>query len=438
MTITNPGNAGETVRRDASAAARRMLGTISLGSVAPESFAGQLNSEGNLVGLVRAGFDKGQAQATIIVAAARADIEGLRRDELRADPFANDCLDQASRSIHQLPAPLDTDGIKQAINGLIGKHLPEACRDVDRMTTSWLRARQGADRKRKRLKAELDQFINRLTPVLADHIAGLVRDDLAAELTRRYEATELARAALRRHWEEATDPGNEIPGAHRFSLGPRLQVVLKAAAVQRSDLLHRDGRPTEAIWPAFGAHVAAGNLGVMEDPQEAIKALGQFLESAVASALDGLTLDALYAKAEEPPESPSWIGLAAARMLVGSPVQPDKVHLAQVPDTKSDVLINQIRTHIPTATSAKEENRLQLMELTYSFTADEVLGIDRRGLAYVLDSILPHVSNPKLKGALQAKLAAIRSAGTNASGTAAANGHSPQGTSATVKWRDGK
>jgi hypothetical protein len=119
-------------------------------------------------------------------------------------------------------------------------------------------------------------------------------------------------------------------------------------------------------------------------------------------------------------------------MLVGSPVQPDKVHLAQVPDTKSDVLINQIRTHIPTATSAKEENRLQLMELTYSFTADEVLGIDRRGLAYVLDSILPHVSNPKLKGALQAKLAAIRSAGTNASGTAAANGHSPQDTSATV------
>jgi hypothetical protein len=411
MTITNPGNAGETVRRDAIAAARRTLGAISLGAIAPESFVGRLNSEANLVGLVRNSFERAPAQATDIGASARANIDALRRDELKANPLADDCLGQASRSIAELPAPLDTDGINRAVDGLIGKHLQEACRDVDRMTTSWLRARQRPDRKRRRLKAELDQFIHRLTPVLADHIAGLVRDDLDTELSRRSAAAELARDSLSRHVDEATDPGPVILGAHRFSLGPRLEVVLKAAASQRSDLLDRDGRPTDAIWPAFGAEVASGDLRVMEDPQQAIEALERFLESTVASALDGLTLDALYDKSGELPESHKWIALTAARMRVSSPVSPDKVHLAQVPDTKTDVLIGHIRTHIPTTTSAREENRLQLMELTYSFTADEVLSADRRGLVYVLDTILPHASNPKLKEALQARLDALRAAG---------------------------
>ena len=100
---------------------------------------------------------------------------------------------------------------------------------------------------------------------------------------------------------EAVDPGDDIQGSHRFSCGPRVDVVLKTVAVQRPDLLDRDGRPTDAIWAAFGAEVAAGDLAVMEDPHEAIAALRRFLESTVARALGGLTLDALYALTQSRP-----------------------------------------------------------------------------------------------------------------------------------------
>ena len=405
MTITNPETAGATVQRDATEAARRMLGTLSLGVVAPESYAGKLHSQDRLIEYAQAAFEKARSEATTIAGSARADIDGLRRRELKADPFASDCFGNASRSVRALPGPLDTDGIQSTVAGLVADSLEDACRGVDRNAASKLKTQKGTDRKRRRLKTEIDAFIQKLTPKLAAHIAGLVRDELADELARRYEACIRSQAALRRLCAEAADPGDDIPGTHRFSCGPRGEVVLKAAAAKRPDLLDHDGRPTDAIWAAFGAEVAAGNLGVMEDPQESIEALWRFLESTVADALDGLTLDALYAVTREPPEAPSWIGRAVARLQAVSREEPYRVRLAQVPATMSDALLDQILHHIQTATRSEEDNRLQLVELTYAFCADEVLRADPRGLERVLTAILPHVSNPKLAKAIGAQLA---------------------------------
>jgi hypothetical protein len=308
MTITNPETAGATVQRDATDAARRTLTAISLGTVAPEAYAGKLRSHDRLMGLVQGAFDRASSEALAIVGSARADIDGLRHDELRANPFASDCFGRASRSVRALPPSLDADSIKAAIAGLVDTSLEDACRDLDRNAARKLKMQRGTDRTRRRGKAEIDAYAQKLIPVLSAHIAGLVRDELAGELTRRYEAGERSQAALRRLCAEAADPGDDIPGSHRFSCGPRVEVVLKAVAARRPDLLDRDGRPTDAIWTAFGAEVAAGDLGVMEDPQQSIEALQRFLETTVAGALDGLTLDALYAVTREPPEVPSWIG----------------------------------------------------------------------------------------------------------------------------------
>ena len=59
--------------------------------------------------------------------------------------------------------------------------------------------------------------------MLADHIAGLVRDDLSGELARRGEMTVRSVAALRRRRAEAADPGDDIPGCTAFPVvpGPR-------------------------------------------------------------------------------------------------------------------------------------------------------------------------------------------------------------------------
>ena len=244
--------------------------------------------------------------------------------------------------------------------------------------------------------------------MLSAHIAGLVRDELAGELTRHYEAGERSQAALRRLCAEAADPGDNILGSHRFSCGPRVEVVLKAVAAKRPDLLDRDGRPTDAIWAAFGAEVAAGDLGVMEDPQESIEAVQRFLESTVAGALDGLTLDALYTVTGEPPDAPSWIGRAAACLQTVSREKPYRVRLAQVPAATSDALYDQILRHTQTVTRSEEENRLLLTEFTYAYCADELLSADPRGLKHALKAIRGHTSNPQLAQALEAKLAALR------------------------------
>jgi hypothetical protein len=53
----------------------------------------------------------------------------------------------------------------------------------------------------------------------------------------------------------------------------------------------------------------------------------------VNEALDGLTLDALYALTGEPPEVPNWIGRSAARLQAVSREEPYRVRLAQVPAT---------------------------------------------------------------------------------------------------------
>jgi hypothetical protein len=426
MTITNPGSAGETIRHDATDAARQALRTISISLVAPETFAGKLQSQENLVLRVEAIFERAPQEAARIAAAAREDIDKFRVEELKGDPFSNECLRGAARSVAALPEPLDTDGVKATIKNLIGRSLQEACEDVDRTTASRFKTRQGA--KRKQLKGEIDLLNRKLQPVLVDHIAGLVRDELAGELTRRYEACERSLAELRRHVAQAADPGDEILGAHRFSLSPRLEVLLKAAAKKRPDLLDRDGRPTEAIWPAFGAFVAAGDPRVLEDPQEAIGALQRFLESLVTSALDGLTLDSLYSISGVPPETPSWISRAAARMRYRSPRRPNTMRLAQVPAADSDHLLEHVGYSIENAKRGEEDNRLQLMELTYSYSADEVLSADPRGLEHVLTAALEHASSPKLHAALQARLALLRVPRPSTPGLAAANGGTSQST----------
>ena len=396
MTITDPDHAGAMLEHSASEAARRTLSTVSLGAAAPESYAGRLHSQDRLVGLVQGAFDRAPSEASAIAGSARADIDMTRRIELQASPFASDCFGNAARSVRALPGPLDAAGIRAAIADLIDNALEDACRDVDRHAArKFFKTRKGTDPRRRRLKAEIDAFIQKLTPVLAVHIAGLVRDELADELGRRHEASEGAQAALRRLCAEARDPGEDIPGSHRFSCGPRVEVVLKAAAVRRPDLLDRNGGPTDAIWPAFGAEVAAGDLGVMEDPQEAIKTLQRFLEDTVADALGGLTLDGLYAVTGEPPETPSWFGKAAARLQAVTREDVYRVRLAQVPTATSDVLYNQVLHHNQTATRSEEPNRLQLVELTYAYCADEVLSADSRGLERVLAEIMPMSQTPR-------------------------------------------
>ena len=405
MTITNPGTAGAAVQHDVGEAARRTLAAVSLGAVAPESYPGQLHCQDRLTEFAQAAFGKVRPDASAIATAARVELDDLRRSELRTNPFASECFGPAARSIQALPCPLDPADIKVAVVGLITESLAEACRAVDRNAASKLKTQKGTERKRRRLKAEIDAFNQKLRPVLADHIAGLVRDDLVGELARRDETSRRSQAALRRRCAEAADPGDDIPRSHRFSCGPRVEVVLKAVAVKRPDLLDRDGRPTDAIWAAFGAEVASGDLTVMEDPHRSIDALQQFLESTAARALDGLTLDALYALTGEPPEVPNWIGKSAARLQTVSREEPYRVRLAQVPAAVGDYLYDQILHHIQTATRSDDGNRLQLVELTYAFCADEILRADPRGLEHVLASIQLHVSNPRLASAIGAQLA---------------------------------
>ena len=86
MTITNPHTAGEAVQHDASEAARRILAAISLGAIAPESYPARLHCQDRLTEFAQAAFDKARAEASAIAAAARADLDDLRRSELRADP----------------------------------------------------------------------------------------------------------------------------------------------------------------------------------------------------------------------------------------------------------------------------------------------------------------------------------------------------------------
>lgn len=408
MTITHPGTAGASIQHDASEAASRALAAVSIGAVAPESYAGQLRCQERLTELTQTAFDKVRPDAAAIAAAARSDLDDLRRLELRTDPFARECFGLAALSIQALPAPLDPAAVKAAVAALITEPLAGSCREVDRNAASRLKTQRGTERRRRRLKAEIDAFGLRLRPLLADHIAGLVRDDLGGELARRDVLGNRAQASLRRLCAEAMDPGEDVPGSHRFSCGPRVEVVLKAVAVQRPDLLDRDGRPTDAIWAAFGAEVAAGDLTVVEDPHKALAALRRFLESTVAGALDGLTLDALYALTQEPPETPNWIGRSAARLQAVTREEPYRVRLAQVPAAASDALYDQILHHIQTATRSDDGNRLQLVELTYAFCADEVLRSDPRGLEHVLAAIQPHASNPRLAGAIGTQLAALR------------------------------
>lgn len=405
MTITNPRTAGAAVQHDAGEAARRALAAVSLGAVAPESYPARLHCQDRLTEFAQAAFGKIRPDASALAASARAELDDLRPTELRTDPFASGCFGQAACSIQALSGPLDSAGINAAIAGVITEPLIAACRDVDRAAASKLKMHKRTERKRRRLKAEIDLFNQKLRPVLAGHITGLVRDDLSGELARREEMNRRSQTALRRRRAEAADPGDDIPGSHRFSCGPRVEVVLKAVAVKRPDLLDRDGRPTDAMWAAFGAKVASGELGVMEDPHRAIDALQRFLESMVAEALDGLTLDALYALTGEPPEVPNWIGRSAARLQAVSREEPYRVRLAQVPATVSDALYQQILHHIQTATRSEDANRLQLVELTYAFCADEVLRADPRGLGRVLASIQLHVSNPQLATAIRAQLA---------------------------------
>jgi hypothetical protein len=433
MTITNPENARVALENDSAEAARRTLTALSVGAVAPEAFPGKLRCQSRLTTLAQSAFDRARSEATAIAAAARADIDTVRRSELKANPFAAACMGGASRSVGSMPAPLDAADVQIVITSRIDDLLARACRDLDRITSRKLKTKKGVERRRKRLKVEIDAFVQRLQPVLAAHVAGHVRDELADELRNRYEACVRSRDALQRLCAEATDPGEDIPGSHRFSCGPRVEVVLKAAAVRRPDLLDSEGVPTDAIWPAFGAEVAAGDLGVMEDPQAAIDALLGFLESTVADALTGVMLDGLYSMTGEQPEVQNWIQRAGARLQVAaSAPEPYRVRLAQVPATTSEILYDHVLHHIQTATRSEESNRLQLVELTYAFRASEVLDADPRGIHRVLADIRPHASNPRLAEALRtwSPSAAVPDASREDSTerTAADNGRSRLGT----------
>ncbi|HEY2578883.1 MAG TPA: hypothetical protein VGI74_21470 [Streptosporangiaceae bacterium] len=403
MTITNPGRAAVALDHDAAEAARRMLGLVSLGAVAPESYAGQLNSLTRLASHLQQAFEGARPEAAEMARTALADIETLRRSELRATPLTTACLGSAARSIRSLAGPFGAADIQWAISGLTTPALASACRDVDRDSTRKLKTRKGTERRRRRLKAEIDTLVQRARSPLAAHVAGHMRDELADQLEQRHKASIRARDAMLRLCAEATDPGQDILGAHRFSCGPRVEVVLKAAAVRRPDLLDSDGRPTDAIWPAFGAAVADGDLAVMEDPQQAIDTLRRFLESTVAEALAGVTLDCLYDMTDEQPEIRNWIDKATARLQAAtSAPEPYRVRLAQVPAAISDTLYDQVLHHIQSATRSAEPNRMQLVELTFAFHVREVLGADPRGFDRVLADVLPHASNPRLAEALGA------------------------------------
>jgi hypothetical protein len=408
MTITNADNARQALELDVTEAAKQMLGALSLSAVAPETYVGRLRSRDRLVRLAQEISDRARDEAAPIARAARADVDALRRKELEADPFATACLGSAARGIRELPGPLGAADLQVVIADLISKELEKACQDVDLDSARKIKTRKGVEQRRRRLKAELDTFTGQVQPRLAAHIAGHVRDELAGELGRRHEAAVLTSDALRRRCAEAEDPGEEIPGSHRFSCGPRTEVVLRATAVNRPDVLDRNGCPTAAIWPAFGAVVARGDLAVMESPQDAISALSWFLESIVAGALAGVTLDGLYSLSGEQPEVPNWLAKAAPRLQVGPRArQHDLVRLAQVPAATSGSLHQHVGHHIQTAAPSAEPNRLQLVELTYAYTADEVLEADPRGLANVLADVIPRASNPRLAAALkqqQAKL----------------------------------
>ena len=102
---------------------------------------------------------------------------------------------------------------------------------------------------------------------------------------------------------------------------------------------------------------------------------------------------------------PNWIGKSAARLQAVSREEPYRVRLAQVPAAVGDYLYDQILHHIQTATRSDDGNRLQLVELTYAFCADEILQADPRGLERVMASIQLHVSNPLLATAIGAHLA---------------------------------
>lgn len=413
MTITNPDNTQVALEHDAAETARRLLSTVSVGAVAPESFPGKLRSRERLTALAQQVFERAPAEAAPIIDAARTDIDTLRRDELKADPFSTACLGGASRSINRLPEPLSAADVQDVIKRAIDPSLAEACQEADRDTMRKLKTRKGVNRRRRRLKAEIDAFVQKLQPLVAAHVAGHVRDGLAGELERRFEACDLTQDSLRRFCAQAMLPDEDVPGAHRFSCGPRVEVVLKVAAVNRPDLLNSDGRPTDAIWPAFGAVVAEGDLSVMEDPEEAIDALQSFLRSTIADALTGVTLDGLYAIAHEQPEVPNWIAKASARLHVGAKApEPYRVRLAQVPATTSDILYDQVLHHIQNATRSTEPNRLQLMEFTFAYSAREVLEADPRGLARILAEVVSRASNPQLAEALGAWTVPPASSGT--------------------------
>jgi hypothetical protein len=408
MTITSADNARVAIEHDAADAARNMLGTLSLSAVAPESYPGQLRSRDRLADLAGGICARARDEAAPIARAARADIDTLRRGELAASPFATSCLGRAAQAVGELAGPLGAADAQAVITSLISKDLEKACQEVDLDSVRTIKLRKNVERRRRRLKAEIDIFVRQLQPVLTAHIAGHVRDELAEELGRRHEAAVRTAGALRRLLQEAKDPGEEIPGAHRFSCGPRTEVVLTAAAVRRPDLLDRNGRPTAAIWPAFGAQVAAGDLAVMENPQDAINALTRFLKSIVAAALAGVTLDGLYSMSQLQPEVPNWIAKAAARLQVGPRARRIyPVRLAQVPASSSDILHQHVGQHIQNATPSTEPNRLQIVELTYAFTAGEVLEADPRGLTWVLDDVVHRASNPRLAAALKQQRAKL-------------------------------
>ncbi|HEY1916153.1 MAG TPA: hypothetical protein VGH27_11330 [Streptosporangiaceae bacterium] len=402
MAITSADTTRVALEQDAADAARHMLGALTLSAVAPESYPGKLRAQDRLAELARDICQRARDEAVPIARAARVDLDELRRSELAANPFGVVCLRRAAQQIRELPGPLGAADVQAVIASLISKELEKACLDVNLDSARTFKTRKGVDRRRRQLKAEIDVFVRRLQLELAQHIAGHARDELADELGRRAEAAVRTSEALRRLVREAKDPGEEIPGAHRFSCGPRTEVVLKAAAVKRPDLLDRNGRPTEAIWPAFGAEVAAGDLAVMENPQDAINTLSRFLESIVTGALAGVTLDGLYSLSQQQPEVPNWIAKAAARLPLGPRArQLYQVRLAQVPATGSDILHNHVGRHIQSAIRSTEPNRLQIVELSYAFTADEVLEADPRGLIRILDDVLPRASNPRLAAALK-------------------------------------
>ena len=69
MTITHPGTAGASIQHDAIEAASRALAAVSIGAVAPESYAGQLRCQERLMALAQIAFGKVRPDAAAIAAA---------------------------------------------------------------------------------------------------------------------------------------------------------------------------------------------------------------------------------------------------------------------------------------------------------------------------------------------------------------------------------